>query len=678
MADEQLVIDQQKIIAEVNKKFMDWREQRRPHELTWFTSKAFSSGQQNFNQHPLMSNKILPDVQDSSFRSKPTINRIFPKARARFAKFTKSRPQPFVIPFTTERRDKLNARATQRALDYFWEKAKLEVRYREVLLWARDAHKGFLWISWNPNKLAPVRTKNEIGEDVITDAQVGDIEVESGSPFEVLPSDIRIARTADQPEIMRIKARDVEEVKQRYQSFLSEEDLAKIKADAGTSDLFQYERQIATLNARAFGMTAPLAEDKENQTHVVVKELFTRPSVRYPNGRYVVVAGDVLLRYQEKLPYDFADMDNPYPAIEFVDLPTVGQFWGTTVVEQLVPIQRAYNKIRQKLDLHLHKMVHNKWFVPKQAQLPEGSLTNDVDEVVEYNYIPGMPEPHQSQSVPLSSDVWRAIQIYKEEIDDVSQVFPAAEGKVGKETSGFHANLLQEAVDEIMTPEARGHEMAIEDLALKIRRLMKQGYNTPRLISIAGRNRQPEVMEFHSGQIDEHAAIKVQVGSGLSGFKAARINQLVELYKEGLLGDPNDPEVKRRTLSMMDMGGTEEAQEQAARHEELARLENDEIFEGKEIPIPQFYENHLIHYGVHTDQLSSTETRDWSDEIRLNLIRHTLLHFKFINPGAAFQLANQYGFKDLIESGLIPPPPQEAQPPQEQAPQPAPQPPTAA
>src|SRR5581483_8330045 len=224
-------------------------------------------------------------------------------------------------------------------------------------------------------------------------------------------------------------------------------------------------------------------------------ELFTRPSGRFPNGRYVVVIGDVLAKYQESLPYDFADMENPFPFVELTDVPTVGQFWGTTIVEQLVPIQKAYNQIRYKLDRHLHKMIHNKWIVYKQHQLPEGSLTNDADEVVEANFIPGMPEPHQQQSVPISSDVWRALQVFKEEIDDVSQIYPSAEGKAGAE-SGFHAQLLQEAVDEIMVPEARGHEMAIEDAALKIRRLMKIGYEVPRLISIEGRNSQPDVFEF--------------------------------------------------------------------------------------------------------------------------------------------------------------------------------------
>src|SRR5581483_6093361 len=188
--------------------------------------------------------------------------------------------------------------------------------------------------------------------------------------------------------------------------------------------------------------------------------------------------------------------------------------------------------------------------------------------------------------------------------------------------------------------------------------LMKIGYEVPRLISIEGRNSQPDVFEFSNGQIDEHATLKVQVGSGLSGFKATRINQILDLYKEGVLGDQNDPEVKRRVLSMLDMGGLEEAQEMAARHEELARLENDEIFEGKEVPIPQFYENHMIHYVTHTDQLSATETRDWPEETRLNLIKHTILHLKFINPQAAYKNAMEYGFTDIIGTGpgMIPPP----------------------
>ncbi len=643
-----------KAVSEVNTKFTRVREERRPFETTWFISAAFSRGMQNFNPHPIYRNRVLSD-QDEPITKRPVmVNRIFPKSRARFAKFTKSRPQPIVIPFSTERKDKLDARATQKALDYQWEKQKLEIKYRKALLWAKDCSKGFWEISWDPHVIRPVSNTNELGEKVITDAEVGDVVVTCISPFEIFPLNLKESELGEQDEIIHACSRDVKDVETRHPHVVG-----KIQPETSQTDAFQYERQIANLNARAYGVTSSLEDMNRagDPTHILVKELFTKPSARFPKGRYVVVAGEQLCKYQEELPNGFADMPNPYPFVEFVDVPTVGQFWGTTVVEQLVPIQRAYNQLRARLDRHLHKMVHPKWLVPKQAQIPEGALTNDADEVVEFNYIPGMPEPHTNTAPVISGDVWRGLQVLKEEIDDVSQVYPSSEGRVGGEKSGFHASLLQEAVDEILQPEARGHELAIEDASLKIRRLMKMGYSVDRLISVVGRNRQPDVFEFSKDNIDEHAAIRVQVGSGLSQFKATRITQILELYDKGMFGPQQDPEVNRKVLSLLDLGGLEEAQEAAASHEELANVENDEIVEGNEIPIPQFYENHMIHYNTHTSFLSSTEARDLPEDRKLRLISHTLIHFKFINPVAAFNLAMEYGLTDLIQQGLIPPPP---------------------
>jgi hypothetical protein len=80
-------------------------------------------------------------------------------------------------------------------------------------------------------------------------------------------------------------------------------------------------------------------------THVVVKELFTKPNGKYPNGRYVVVGGNVLLKQMDELPYEFGG-ENPYPVVEFVDVQMAGQFWPTTIVEQLISLQKEYNLIQ--------------------------------------------------------------------------------------------------------------------------------------------------------------------------------------------------------------------------------------------------------------------------------------------------------------------------------------------
>lgn len=650
------------LVKEVNDKFRKWHEDRKVHEVQWFINAAFYRGHQyiaydnQFHALRLTEPQLTPP-----HKKKVPINRIFPKIRARLAKFLRGRPQPTVIPGSTERKDRLNARATNQALDYAWRKLRLESKYRDALLWAKDTGKGFWWINWNPDAKARVRLKNQVtGSARIVEAPLGDVAIEVGSPFEVLVADIGIGHLDDQPEIMRVKMRDIDYVKQRYP------EIAKhVKSSSEHEEAFTYERRIAQLTARAEGMTSFGDADQSgtdaqggNTNKVLVKELFSRPSAKFPNGRYVVVAGECLARNDQELPY-FGDMESPYPVVEFVDVPDVGKFWSTTIIEQLIGPQRQYNFIRNKIDQQLRLMMHPKLFTPVQAQIPKNAFHSGAGEVIRFNWIPGLPVPFAWTPPNVATDAWRMIQTLKEEIEDISQIFPSAEGSASGASSGYQTNLLQEASDSVHAPDARAHELTIESAAWKIRRLMRLGYDVPRLLTVMGRHRQAEVIEFHADQIDENADIIVQTGSGLPMLKAARQQIILDWYEKGVFGPPGMPEANRKFLSLAEVG-QDQLTDEARKDEDLAQMENDEIAEGKPIPVPQFYEDHDLHYRIHTDQLKSTEVRDWPDEQRMALIAHTLLHFKFMNPIAAANFAIEYGLGEMLIGwgpDKIPPPP---------------------
>lgn len=169
------------------------------------------------------------------------------------------------------------------------------------------------------------------------------------------------------------------------------------------------------------------------------------------------------------------------------------------------------------------------------------------------------------------------MDLIKAEFEDLTHIYASTEGGAGAAESGFQTNLLQEAADSVHAPDIRQHEMAIEDAALKIRKLMKMGYDTARLISVTGKNYEPEVFEFQSDQIDEAAEVIVQAGSSLPMLKAAKIQSVMELWNTGILGDVKDPEVQRRALGLIEMGEFEGAMEVARRDEDRARLENSQL-----------------------------------------------------------------------------------------------------
>lgn len=644
-----LVRDDKDVVTEVDTYYEAWRAIRRPYEIQWFVNAANIRGTtQNTRFNPL-TNK-LETKNTPTHRSRNSINRILPKVRARLAKFVKSRPLPQVVPANTDRQSVMDAKATEKVLDYQWRRMGLETKYEDAILWAMTTGKSFWWIRWDTSIPARVQMPGpELGGDgSIVQVPLGDVVIENGTAYELLVQDPGIPRIGDQPRIMRIKSRPVAEVEQRYQ-------LAPgtIKGDSQVTDLFQFQRQIAELGARntvGYFITDHDPADGK-YTNVIVKELFCRPSAEYPKGRYVVVAGGQVLKNEDELPYDFGQHSNPYPVIEFTDTMTAGQFWPTTMVEQLIGIQKEYNDLRNKVAEQLKLQMHPKLLVPKQANLAPNAYNSEAGEKIEFTFLPGMMGPTFLQPPRVSDDVWRAIDAIKNEFDELTSIYPASVGATGDNgESGFQTNLLQEASDSVHAPDIRRNELAIEEAAFKIRRLMAQGYDVPRLISIVGKNSQPDVFEFSADNIDEFAHVIVQAGSALPTLKAARAKMIMEMHQAGLFGNPQDPETNRRVLGMLEIGGgVEDATDVLRRDEDQARLENMDVSKGMTIDPPMPWENHQIHYEFHTDQLKSPEIKSWSPAQRDELVRHVILHARFINPQNALMLAQQFGYTDLVQ-----------------------------
>ena len=636
--------NERKLLARLEDKFQRWAEVRRSHEPAWFVNTAFFRGQHRAVWDER--DQRLSALKVPAHKVKPAMNRLFGKIRARNAKFQKNRVAPMVMPASPDFEDRLDARATTRALEYAARKLHLENKYRLAQLWASQTGHGYWWFRWNPTTLGRIKVLDpESQQEIIVDAPIGDVELDVSGPFEVLVADPGLSELGDQPEIMRIKLRTVEEVRQ-----LHPQKGKYVQAEGTEDSTFNYQTRIAGLNpvsgtSLSSGQTST---DASKPTLVLVKEWFAAPSAEFPKGRYAVFANGVLLKQQEELPYEFWDMDNPYPVVDFPDLMQAGQYWVTTVLEQLVPVQREYNTVRAAVGQHMRGCVHPKLFAAMQHRLPPASMTSDGLEIIEYWALPHIKEPYWFTPPNISADVWKNTELLKDEFDAITQIYPEAEGRIGQATSGFQTNLLQEAADAVHGPDIRLHELAQEEAFYKIRRLMKQGYTVPRLLTLTGRDLQPEVIEFSADEIDEHADIIVQAGSALPTLKTARVQAVMELYRSGLLGNPADPETTRRATMMLELGTVDDAYDWARRDEDQARIENQTISKDQPLKEPDFFENHDIHYRVHTDFLKAPDAQAWDDTRRLGLIAHVILHAKYKNPASAIELATRYNMVPLV------------------------------
>jgi hypothetical protein len=657
------------LVAEVSAKYTKWRSDRRPYESTWFVNAALLRGLHGATWNPAL-NSLDTGNKAPAHRSRENVNIVLPKAKAKLSKFLKNRSIPVVDAASTDHEDILNAKATTKVFEYQWARLGIEEKQEEVLLSAMVTGKAFWWLFWNENAIAQIKEDQLVGKPLIHDLPEGDVDIEVGSAFELLVADPGVMRLKRQPEIMRIKSRPVKDVEKMHK--LSP---GTLEAEMSENELFQYQKQIANLGARSSGGTATGRGD-ENKTHIVVKELFSAPCAAYPKGRYIVVAGNKHLNvpqpeidpltgqpaidpatgqpvkaaeYQE-LPYGMANTNSPFPAVEFCDQLSPGQFWPTTMVEQMVGVQKQYSRLRNQLDEHSKLSLHPWIFVPKQAGIHSEAFGTEAGQKIPFNFQPGMPLPRDwvVRPEPINGDVYRVMEIIRNELDTITNIYPASMGAQGA-SSGFDTNLLQEAADSVHAPDIRRNELSIQEAAFKMRRIIKLGYDVPRLISIVGRDKSPEVFEFSSEQIDEHANIRIDTGSALPEMKSARIDAILKLDERQAFGPPGDPTRNRKLLRMLDLGSYQENTDLIGNDEDHARLENLSFTKGEQVEDPMPWENHDVEYEIHTNLLKSPEIKSWPPEQRAALVRHTILTVKWKNPQSALQLAMVFGMQDVAQ-----------------------------
>jgi hypothetical protein len=636
-----------------------FRRDRQAYEQAWFVNAAFESGNHYVRTNPLTGALQAVTPKNSEV---PTIkiNRLQAKARARRAKFRKNRPRVVIVPATLDYEDFQNARATQKVIDYLWRTLSLEKAYNIAQGWAEIASKGFWWYHWDPSAKRMVQAENpETGELETSLEQVGDVMVEASSPFEVLVADPKIAYLGDQPEIMRVKLRRIEEMKAKYPDYAEE-----FSGTAKDKELFRVEQRISSLSPTS-ASAGSRTDATEGNAFTLVTEYFKHPGADAPQGEYVVLVSDVLVD-EGPLLYGFEDLPNPYPATEFPDLRAAGRFWNTTVIEQMVPLQQELNFLRLQLAIHARKHTHPRTRSARQQQVPAGAFGPESGDHLEYVAIPNV-EPPGTMDVPqISNDLYRAIDLVIKDFDDVPQLFAQSEGKVGTATSGFQTNLLQEATDAVHSSDIREHELAIEEAAIKLRRLVKTGYTERRIISAIGANYEPDVFEFSSDMVDEQANLIVEVGSGLPQLKAAKQESVLALFREGMLGDPADPQVRQRAVGMLELGGVESAYDIARADEREQELETKQLEKDGTMPPVRFFQNHQVHYDVLALYLKSPKGQRLTDEKKKIAIIHLLFHMRQINVDSAIKAALDEGMPELLPvlqppmppapPGMMPPP----------------------
>lgn len=278
---------------------------------------------------------------------------------------------------------------------------------------------------------------------------------------------------------------------------------------------------------------------------------YKKSKMKYPNGRRVIIAGDVLLEDGEN-PYQ--DGEFPFVAWKCYSMP--GKFWGMSEVEQLIAPQKEINNLYNAL-MDNAKLNANPWTIlDKNSGVEKGSLSNSPGLVIRKN-----PGSDVKRDAPPSMPAYlqQVASDLKYDLQVISGVFDATRGERPMSvTSGAGIQALQESSQGRIRLKIQGLEIMLAELGSMWLKRMQQFWTLPRQIRIMGGKVEPDTVPLiidgkpvtfkyiDKDCIDGDFDVTIKTGSTMPVNKSARFDIIMKLAQTQ--AEDGLPMIDRRTI----------------------------------------------------------------------------------------------------------------------------------
>ncbi|MGS2592238.1 portal protein [Streptomyces hebeiensis] len=525
-----------KIIAWTKSSHQRCKTLRQQVERQWYLNLAFYVGRQNVSQVPTTAAGMNAGVRlyippAPYYRSRPVINRIRPIIRTELAKLTAQKPTATIVPATGEDRDLAAAQAGEQIWDSVYREKKIKSTFSKSALWMLTTGVGFMKTYWDPNK----RDKQ---------GNPGDFCYETITPFHLFIPDMLCTDIEDQPYVIHIQTKTLEWVKANYPDLKVEPNV--MEANDILNDSF-----LQLIGAVDFQRNA-----------VLCYEVWIKPGqVEFmPEGGMYTIIGDNIVQFVKGNPY----LHQQYPYVKFDHIPN-GRFYSDSVINDLISIQREYNRTRGQIVEAKNKMSHPQ-LLAAEGSIDASKITTEPGQTILYKLGFPKPEPMPLQNLPPY--VIEELQRLLQDFEDISGQHQVSKGQVPPGVTAATAiSFLQEQDESMLSTTFNSIEEGFEKIGFQTLCYVKQFWNTPRTVKVVGRDNQFNVLSFVGSSIGDNTDIRVEAGSALPTSKAAKQALLMDLMNNGFI----PPE---KGLELMEVGGVQRLYEEIQIDSAQATREN--------------------------------------------------------------------------------------------------------
>lgn len=508
------------LVSSVREDFLNRQRQRKPFESIWRLNNNFLSGNQYVGIDSL--NDLREENKIFFWQERKVYNHIAPIVEQRLAKLNAIKPVMDVMAGSSNEDDQKVASLSQDILRGAYEKFNLSQIISKATVWSEIAGTSFYKVIWNGSSGRKIYDKN--GKLVYE----GDVEISALSPFEIYP-DNNYAEDIDECEsIIHAKAYSTKAIKNIW----------GVDVKGGDVNVFDASTSLNPIK-------------QKNQAIVI--ERYESPSVDYPDGRLIIVCEDKLL-YMGELPFvNLADGKRGFPFVKQVCMRVPNCFWGRSVIEKLIPVQRAYNAVKNRKHEYLNRLSMG------VLTVEDGSV--DIDDLAQDGLQPGKiivykqgaerPKFLDDESLPKDFDTEE--ENLRNEFSEISGVTNILSNQFSTNSiSGTALQLLIEQDTSRLSSTVEEVDRSVKAVAKMILRLYKQFAVMPRLLKVANNVGKSDLVYFKNTDLGVEDIV-FTTDSTLSESLSSKRDHILKLLSSDVLKDSDgkiDGEVKRRILEM--------------------------------------------------------------------------------------------------------------------------------
>lgn len=578
-------LKQEELVASIRRDFIARQQARKSYEAQWQLNLNFLMGNQYSQIAP--NGSVTTADKQYFWQEKEVFNHIAPTIEVRSAKIARLRPNMAVLPASTDERDMQSAKVSKDILNAVSNKIALNDLTKQAIIWSEVCGTAFYKVVWN-NSLGKVIATDEKGKLV----REGDVDVIVCSPFEIFPENLSCENVADQKSIIHAKAYHVSEVK----------DIWGVDVMPEKVHSFSLTNQSNASGGLGYDASINKISDIELKDYCVVIERYERPSTDRPNGRLTIVAGDKLL-FDGDLPYINGDQgQRELPFIKQISIFMPGCFYGTSIVERMIPIQRAYNAVRNRKHEYLNRLTMG------VLTVEDGSVDTEMLEEEGLSpgkvlvYRQGGKAPAIMSTANNNTDFETEEGKLLDEFKTISGVSDLMRESFANYTnmSGVALQLLSEQDDTRIASSLDSVKSAMCIIGKYVLRLYKQFAVIPRLLKLVGENGKVEMYYWSSNEICSDDVV-LDTTSDASETIAQKRTMVLDLLKSGLLYDNEgklSQNMRKKCLDLLGFGVWEHTQDLTTLQINHAHQECIDMLGGKETT-PTSIDDHKLHIDEH-------------------------------------------------------------------------------